>query len=202
MEEEKKEEEDQKKPEAETPDKSPVESPNKLPTSSPTEPPKSPEENPEKQEEKKEGKSKIVWIGAILIIAVIGMAGIYSFFVRPTEQTSEEVAENAAQIMEELQAEVEESAVNQMKCSGSRIDIISVAEDLVVVRNSGLQTITDISCAPDNGETFSVVDGGFISGDMASADFIRGDSASITCTGKCLTVEVSGDCEEGQSCWK
>ena len=176
-----------------------------------SEQPEQPEQpnNPEEREEKKEGKSKIIWIGVILIIAVIGIAGIYSFFlnsskqqVESAEQTSEEVAENATQVMQELQAEVEESASNQLECSGSRIDIISVAEDLVVIRNSGLQTITDISCTLDNEETFSVVDGDLISGGMASADSIRGDSTSITCTGKCITIEVSGDCEEGQSCWK
>jgi len=196
--EEEKEKEEQKK----TDEEAPVQSPDKSPTSLPTESPKSPEE-------KNEGKSKILWIGLIVIIAVIGIAGIYSFFAgsanqqaESVEQTSEEVAEDAVQTVKELQAEVEESSIAQIKCASSYIGVVSVQEDLVLIMNpSSTETITDIICTADNEETFSV-DDEIIAGGIASAAFSRGDSTSIRCTGKCITIEVSGDCEEGQNCWE
>ena len=112
------------------------------------------------------------------------------------------------------QSNVESASLNQTKCAGTYIDVISVATAAITVVNRGSQTITSVKCYAANGSDISR--GGL--GDLgsggsnittwttnvttsATGTYVAAFGTIVTCSGKCLSVGVTGQCKSGESCW-
>jgi flagellin-like protein len=99
---------------------------------------------------------------------------------------------------------VESASTNQTKCSGTYIDITSFTSGGITFVNRGDQTITDIRCFTGNGTN---VTGGAVAslapGAIQSGAFtyVSAQGTVVTCSGKCLSVGVTGQCKSGESCW-
>jgi hypothetical protein len=98
---------------------------------------------------------------------------------------------------------VENITTDQTKCSTTWINVLSVTSNAILLNNLGNQMITNINCWSDLGVNVST-SGGMTLNPGASSSIVwgRGTNVSVTCTGKCLTIGVTGECESGQTCWK
>lgn len=97
---------------------------------------------------------------------------------------------------------VETAAENQTKCTGTYIDVISVTSNAVLITNRGSQNITNPTCYWGNGTLIDNFGTALVPGAINSSAKDRGNQSSVICTGSCLNIGVSGECEAGQFCWK
>jgi hypothetical protein len=77
-----------------------------------------------------------------------------------------------------------------------------------MLQNAGPQTITSIQCFSGNGSSWRV--GNLAPGELNATkwnstgnggSYDTGFGTVLTCSGKCLTIGVTGECKSGQSCW-
>ena len=139
-------------------------------------------------------KSKAIspMIAVVLLIAfTVAVGGIMSLWLTGYATTTT--------------SSVETATVNQTKCAGTYVDVISVTSNAVLITNRGSEIINSTSCYTGGGETIPEDGGGFgtlTPGASNSTSWTRGANTSILCTGSCLNMGVTGECESGQSCWK
>jgi hypothetical protein len=73
----------------------------------------------------------------------------------------------------------------------------------LVITNRGSQTITGVNCFAGNGTNITLVaTPSLVAGGSNSGIWTRSTETSVICSGKCLTIGVTGECKLGQSCWK
>ena len=136
-------------------------------------------------------------IATVLLIAfTVAVGGILSVWFTSFTRTST--------------ASVENASVDQTKCSGTYIDIVLVDTNTTVIANRGSQTITGIVCYSGNGSSWGLgslspgasnaTQGWNINGTGGS--YAAGFGTVMSCSGKCLTIGVTGSCKSGDSCWK
>jgi len=100
-------------------------------------------------------------------------------------------------------AGVESTATNQTKCAGTYIDVVSVTSNAITLTNRGSQTISVIQCfAGDGSNITGVATASLAAGASTAGTWTRGTNTSVVCSGQCLNIGVTGDCESGESCWK
>ncbi len=97
---------------------------------------------------------------------------------------------------------VEAVALNQTKCVGTYIDVISVSSNAVMITNRGSQNITSPTCYWGNGTLIDNFGNALVPGAINSSVKNRGNQSTVICTGSCLNIGVSGECRVGQFCWK
>jgi flagellin-like protein len=138
-------------------------------------------------------------LATILLVAfTVAIGGIISVWMSSFTRTT--------------QTNVESAAVNQTKCAGTYIDILSVTgtgtgNSSVMLTNRGNIDITEIRCFTGKGETIlglsgsvSLTPGNSTIGTLQ--DFNSTNNGTIiTCSGRCLSVGVTGECRQGQGCW-
>lgn len=93
------------------------------------------------------------------------------------------------------------ASTNQILCAGTYVNVISVTSDSVLITNTGLQTITSITCYASNGTSLGGL-GSLAPGATNSITWSRGTQTSVICTGSCLNIGITGECKSGQGCWK
>ena len=135
-------------------------------------------------------------IATVLLIAfTVAVGGILSLWLTGYMTTTTGIVETAS--------------TNQTKCVGTYIDVISVGSDAILITNRGSQSISSIRCYSANASSWSI--GGLDAGQMNSTKwnssgnggvYEAGFGTSVTCTGNCLNIGVTGECKTGQSCWK
>ena len=98
-------------------------------------------------------------------------------------------------------ANVESASVNQTKCAGTYIDISSVTASSFVIVNRGDQNVTNINCFTSDGTSVSPTIN-YLDPGMSKAVLItRAANTSVFCSGRCLSVGVTGECRNTQGCW-
>jgi flagellin-like protein len=153
-----------------------------------------------------ESKAISPMIAVVLLIAfTVAVGGIMSLWLTGYTTTTT--------------GSVETASTNQTKCSGTYIDVISVANKSILITNRGSQTIEDITCYTANGTVLGILNGGTSDdlsvGTMLSSStwnstavnesdtgYISSYGTSVLCTGSCLNIGVTGECKSGQTCWK
>ena len=107
---------------------------------------------------------------------------------------------------------VENTSTDVTKCAGTYIDVVNVANGTIIIANRGSQTITSISCFAGNG-SYIGPSGSLSPGSSNSSvgwhanqscwncPYASGFGTVVSCSGKCLTVGVTGSCKRGESCW-
>jgi flagellin-like protein len=127
-------------------------------------------------------------LATILLVAfTVAIGGIVSVWMSSFTRTT--------------QSNVESAATDQTKCAGTYIDFISVTTTAFVLMNRGSQNITNIKCFTGDGVEVTPSTTTLESGNSTSKTFIRDQNTSIICSGKCLSIGVTGECKSGQSCW-
>jgi flagellin-like protein len=102
------------------------------------------------------------------------------------------------------QSNVESASVNQTKCAGTYIDVISFTSTGITITNRGSETITSIQCFTGNGTNITTAAVASLAPGASQAGaftYATGHGTVITCSGKCLSVGVTGQCKSGESCW-
>ena len=135
-------------------------------------------------------------IATVLLIAfTVAVGGILSLWLTGYTTTTTSAVETAT--------------TNQTKCAGTYIDVISVASDAILITNRGSQSISSIRCYSANASSWGL--GTIAPGEMnttkwnssgTAGTYATGFGTSITCTGNCLNIGVTGECKSGQTCWK
>jgi len=136
-------------------------------------------------------------IATVLLIAfTVAVGGILSVWFTSFTRTST--------------ANVENASTDVTKCSGTYIDVTTVTNTSIIVANRGSQTINTVVCTSGNGSSWGL--GSLSSGGMnatigwnatgAGGIYAAGFGTIISCSGKCLTIGVTGSCKSGDSCWK
>jgi len=136
------------------------------------------------------------FIAVVLLIAfTVAVGGILSVWFTGFTRTST--------------ASVENATVDVTKCAGTYIDVLQVGTNSIIVANRGSQTITSVACYSGNASSWSLgsLTPGAMNATMWNASgtggtYASGFGTSITCSGKCLSVGVTGSCKSGDSCWK
>ena len=106
-------------------------------------------------------------------------------------------------LMTTTTSSVENTTTDQIKCASTWINVISVTPTGVIIVNRGAQTITSVNCFAGNGTNItSVATPSLVSGGISAGNWTIGTNTSIICSGKCLTIGVTGECKSGQTCWK
>jgi len=134
-------------------------------------------------------------IAVVLLVAfTVAVGGILSLWLTSYSTTTQESVGNAT--------------TDQIKCSGSRLDI-TVENATFQIVNPSTQLIKNVICYSSNGTDWQL-------GDISSAsinasswhntqsqdgEYSTVHGSSIQCSGLCLTIGVSGECRSGQSCW-
>lgn len=102
----------------------------------------------------------------------------------------------------ETAGSVKKAAINQTKCAGTYIDVISVTSAAVIITNRGSQNVTSPTCYWGNGTIIDNFGNALVPGALNSSVKNRGNQSAVICTGSCLNIGVSGECKVGQFCWK
>ena len=108
---------------------------------------------------------------------------------------------------------VETTTTNQTKCAGTYIDVVSVTSNAVMITNRGSQDIASVTCYTGNGTQLGGISGTLSPGGFDSSywnasataiatSYVAGFGTVVVCSGQCLNIGVTGDCESGESCWK
>jgi len=128
-------------------------------------------------------------IATVLLIAfTVAVGGILSVWFTSFTRTST--------------ANVENASIDVTKCSGTYIDVTTVTSTGIIITNRGSQTINSINCFAGNGTNITTIaTASLTSGASASGTWALGTSTRIDCSGKCLTIGVTGSCKSGDSCW-
>jgi flagellin-like protein len=128
-------------------------------------------------------------IAVVLLIAfTVAVAGVISLWLTGFTTTTT--------------GSVESASTNQTKCAGVYIDVISVTNDTVIFRNPGSQQINSVVCYSSGGENITSGTINLAVGDINSTSWVRGSNSSVICSGTCLNIGVTGECNSGQTCWK
>jgi len=97
---------------------------------------------------------------------------------------------------------VETAATNVTKCAGTYLDVIAVTNTSILITNPGPETISNPVCYSTNGTLIDTLGTTLAVGTINSTTWVRGNSTSVICSGTCLNIGVTGECKQGQSCWK
>jgi len=138
-------------------------------------------------------KSKAIspMVAVVLLIAfTVAIGGIISLWLTGFTETTT--------------GSVETASTNQTKCAGTYIDVISVSNDSVIITNRGSQDIVNPICFSGDGKNITALspNSTLSPGESSSTSWVRGNNISVVCTGSCLNIGVSGECDSEQSCWK
>ena len=100
-------------------------------------------------------------------------------------------------------AGVENATTDVTKCAGTYIDITSVSSTGIIITNRGSQSIDSIQCFASNGTEMTSVLGSTTlnPGASTAGGWVRGTNTRLDCSGRCLTIGVTGSCKSGESCW-
>jgi len=143
-------------------------------------------------------KSKAIspMIAVVLLIAfTVAVGGIMSLWLTGFTTTTT--------------SSVETASINQTKCAGTYINVISVDNDAILITNRGSQSISSITCFSGNGSSWGL--GSISPGEMnttkwnstgSGGSYESGFGTSLTCSGVCLGVGVTCVCVSGQRCWE
>jgi flagellin-like protein len=140
-------------------------------------------------------------IATILLIAfTVAVGGIISIWMTGYTRTTGQSVSSATE--------------NQTACISSYPDIVLVTTNATIIMNRGSENITDVTCFAGNGSALFpkidiIVPGGSNSTFWANSTGsptpyvtgVTGFGTKVTCTGKCRSIGVSGECKSGQSCW-
>jgi flagellin-like protein len=128
-------------------------------------------------------------IAVVLLIAfTVAVGGIVSLWLTSFTSTT--------------QQSVGSASTNQTKCASTYIDIISVTADGVIITARGSQNISNPVCYWGNGTLIDYFGSSLSPGSSNSSSKARGDQTSVVCSGSCLNIGVTGECNSEQSCWK
>jgi len=134
-------------------------------------------------------------IAVVLLVAfTVAVGGILSLWLTSYTTTTGESVGNAT--------------TDQIKCSAVRLDI-TVENGTFQLLNPSSQTIQNVICYSANGTDWQL--GTISPGSMnvsswnnnqtRDGSYSTAHGSSIQCSGRCLTIGVSGECRSGQSCW-
>jgi len=129
-------------------------------------------------------------IATVLLIAfTVAVGGILSLWMTGLTTTTTSSVEN--------------TTTDQVKCASTWINVISVTSNGVIITNGGAQTITNVFCYTGTGTNVTnVATPSLVPGGISAGNWTIGTNTSIICSGKCLTIGVTGECKSGQTCWK
>ena len=138
-------------------------------------------------------KSKAIspMVAVVLLIAfTVAIGGILSLWLTGFTETTTQSVGTASK--------------NQTKCAGTYVDIISVSNSSVIITNRGSQDIVNPMCFSGDGKNITTLSPNttLSPGESSSVSWERGSNTSVICTGSCLNIGVSGECNLEQSCWK
>ncbi len=142
-------------------------------------------------------------IAVVLLVAfTVAVGGILSLWLTGYATTTTE--------------SVETSTSNQTSCAGTYISVVTANDNAVILTNPGSNTIEDVTCITANGSIVGDIGGGseddISSGGtlttsywnttpVSDSTYVSGYGTSITCSGKCRNIGVTGGCKSGQTCW-
>ena len=133
-----------------------------------------------------ESKAISPMIAVVLLIAfTVAVGGIMSLWLTGYATT--------------MTGSVETATTNQTKCAGTYIDVISVTSNAVVITNRGSQYINNSVCYWGNGTLIDYFGTSLAPGAINISSKDRGTQTSVLCTGSCLNMGVTGECESDQT---
>jgi flagellin-like protein len=128
-------------------------------------------------------------IATILLIAfTVAVGGIISVWLTGYTRTTSAAVSTATE--------------DQIKCTGTYPDVYLVTNGSIIVRNPGSENISNIICFTSDGtplpnQTISVL----VPGNVSAITWTRSGNTSVTCSGLCRSIGVTGECRSDQSCW-
>jgi archaellum component FlaF (FlaF/FlaG flagellin family) len=141
-------------------------------------------------------------IATILLIAfTVAVGGIISIWMTGYARTTG--------------ASVSSATENITACSNSYPYIVTVTTYGIIITNPGSENITSIRCFAANGTEISgggtlgtITPGGTnttgwnVTGGAKNVPYETNYGTKVMCTGSCRNIGVSGECKQGQTCWR
>jgi len=138
-------------------------------------------------------------IATILLIAfTVAVGGIISIWMTGYTKTTSQSVSSATE--------------NQTACVSSYPNILLVTSSAIIINNPGSESLSNLNCYAGNGSNISCGGIGTLAAGASNSTFwcnstghlgtyATGFGTKVTCSAKCRSIGVSGECESGQSCW-